>query len=63
MISRLLDSIESEEVVGLHIIGQGCQDMLQGFSVAMSMGATKRQFDACVAHPTWDELVELVVLD
>jgi len=31
-----------EKVVGLHIIGQGSAEMLQGFGVAIKMGATKK---------------------
>jgi glutathione reductase (NADPH) len=42
-----------EKVVGLHIIGLGVGEMLQGFGVAIKMGATKQDFDSCVAiHPT-----------
>jgi len=42
-----------ERVVGLHLIGLGVGEMLQGFAVAVKMGATKKDFDACVAiHPT-----------
>lgn len=42
-----------EKVVGLHGIGYGMDEILQGFAVAMKMGATKADFDACVAiHPT-----------
>ncbi|TID26482.1 glutathione reductase (NADPH) [Venturia nashicola] len=42
-----------EKVVGLHILGDSCGEMLQGFGVAIKMGATKKDFDACVAiHPT-----------
>jgi glutathione reductase (NADPH) len=50
-----------EQVVGLHIIGMGADEMLQGFGVAVKMGATKADFDSCVAiHPTASE--ELVTL-
>ncbi len=50
-----------ERVVGCHIIGDGADEMLQGFGVAIRMGATKRDFDNCVAiHPTSSE--ELVTL-
>ena len=50
-----------EKVVGLHILGSGCSEMLQGFGVAVKMGATKKDFDSCVAiHPTSSE--ELVTL-
>lgn len=44
---------EDEKVVGLHGIGLGMDEILQGFGVAMKMGATKADFDSCVAiHPT-----------
>ena len=44
---------KEEQVVGLHVIGQGSDEMLQGFAVALKMGATKSDFDSCVAiHPT-----------
>ncbi|KAK4101975.1 hypothetical protein N658DRAFT_448398 [Parathielavia hyrcaniae] len=50
-----------EKVVGLHIMGLGSGEMLQGFGVAVKMGATKADFDSCVAiHPTSAE--ELVTL-
>lgn len=50
-----------EKVVGLHILGEGCGEMLQGFGVAVRMGATKKDFDRCVAiHPTSAE--ELVTM-
>ncbi|KAI9849576.1 MAG: Glutathione reductase [Thelocarpon superellum] len=50
-----------EKVVGLHILGVGSAEMLQGFGVAVKMGATKADFDSCVAiHPTSAE--ELVTL-
>lgn len=51
----------NEKVVGLHILGVGSSEMLQGFGVAIKMGATKADFDRCVAiHPTSAE--ELVTL-
>jgi glutathione reductase (NADPH) len=44
---------KDERVVGAHVIGQGADEMLQGFAVAVKMGATKRDFDDTVAiHPT-----------
>jgi glutathione reductase (NADPH) len=50
-----------EKVVGCHIIGMGADEMLQGFGVAIKMGATKKDFDNCVAiHPTSSE--ELVTM-
>jgi len=50
-----------ERVIGCHIIGMGADEMLQGFGVAIKMGATKKDFDDCVAiHPTSAE--ELVTM-
>jgi glutathione reductase (NADPH) len=50
-----------ERIVGLHVIGLGADEMLQGFAVAVRMGATKRDFDETVAiHPTSAE--ELVTM-
>jgi len=51
-----------EKVVGLHIVGMGSAEILQGFGVAIKMGATKQDFDNCVAiHPTSaEELVTMV---
>ncbi|KAB8067070.1 hypothetical protein BDV29DRAFT_196717 [Aspergillus leporis] len=50
-----------EKIVGLHILGLGVGEMLQGFAVAIKMGATKKDFDSCVAiHPTSAE--ELVTM-
>ncbi|KAJ2614172.1 Glutathione reductase [Coemansia sp. RSA 1365] len=58
---KLIVTGAEERVVGLHIIGRGCDEMLQGFGVAIKMGATKRDFDNCVAiHPTSSE--ELVTM-
>ena len=52
---------EQERVIGLHLIGLASDEILQGFSVAVKMGATKAQFDDTVAiHPTSSE--ELVTL-
>jgi glutathione reductase (NADPH) len=42
-----------ERIVGLHVVGPGADEMLQGFAVALRMGATKKDFDDTVAiHPT-----------
>ncbi|MBC1406133.1 glutathione reductase, partial [Listeria welshimeri] len=44
---------ENEKIVGLHGIGTGMDELLQGFAVAIKMGATKADFDNTVAiHPT-----------
>jgi glutathione reductase (NADPH) len=50
-----------ERVAGVHVIGAGADEMMQGFAVAVRMGATKRDFDDTVAiHPTSAE--ELVTM-
>ena len=50
---KLVCAGNDEKVVGIHGIGHGMDEILQGFGVAMKMGATKADFDACVAiHPT-----------
>ncbi|MGH8134505.1 MAG: glutathione-disulfide reductase [Steroidobacteraceae bacterium] len=50
-----------QRIVGLHVVGPGADEMLQGFAVAVRMGATKRDFDDTVAiHPTTAE--ELVTM-
>lgn len=50
-----------EKIIGCHIIGMGADEMLQGFAVAIKMGARKRDFDNTVAlHPTSAE--ELVTM-
>jgi len=50
-----------EKVVGIHIVGMGADEMIQGFSVAVKMGAKKSDLDATVAiHPTASE--ELVTM-
>ena len=51
----------TEKIVGCHLIGENADEMLQGFAVAIRMGATKRDFDDTVAiHPTSAE--ELVTM-
>jgi glutathione reductase (NADPH) len=58
---KLVCAGKEEKVVGLHIMGVGSGEMLQGFGVAIKMGATKADFDRCVAiHPVSAE--ELVTL-
>ena len=58
---KLITAGSNEQVVGCHLFGPGSDEMLQGFSVAIHMGATKRDFDDTVAiHPTSAE--ELVTM-
>lgn len=53
---KLVCAGKEEKIVGLHAIGLGVDEMLQGFAVAIRMGATKKDFDNTVAiHPTGSE--------
>jgi glutathione reductase (NADPH) len=58
---KLVVTGPDERVVGCHVIGAGADEMLQGFAVAMSLGARKKDFDDTIAiHPTSAE--ELVTM-
>ena len=58
---KLVVQGKDEKIVGCHIIGTGADEMLQGFAVAIRMGATKADFDDTVAiHPVSAE--ELVTM-
>jgi len=58
---KLVCEGDNEKIVGCHIMGHGADEMLQGFAVAIKMGATKKQFDDTVAiHPSSAE--ELVTM-
>jgi glutathione reductase (NADPH) len=58
---KLVTAGRERRIVGLHAIGMGADELLQGFAVALRMGATKRDLDDTVAiHPTSAE--ELVTL-
>lgn len=58
---KLVCAGDNEQVVGIHMIGDGVDEMLQGFAVAVKMKATKADFDNTIAiHPTSAE--ELVTL-
>lgn len=59
---KLIVQGPEEKVVGLHLLGDASSEILQGFGVAVKMGATKKDFDSVVAiHPTSaEELVTLV---
>ncbi|WFE69356.1 glutathione-disulfide reductase [Thiomicrospira sp. R3] len=58
---KLVVTGEEERVVGIHIVGDGADEMLQGFAVAVQMGATKADLDATIAiHPSSSE--ELVTM-
>jgi glutathione reductase (NADPH) len=58
---KLIVEGRDEKIIGIHVIGPGSDELMQGFAVAVQMGATKRDFDDTVAiHPTVAE--ELVTL-
>ena len=50
---KLIVTGPEEKVVGIHIIGLGSDEVMQGFGVAVKMGARKKDLDDTVAiHPT-----------
>lgn len=58
---KLITQGPNEIVIGVHVIGLGADEMMQGFAVAIKMGATKADLDNTVAiHPTSAE--ELVTM-
>ncbi|KTD63640.1 glutathione reductase [Legionella santicrucis] len=61
-VMKLVTLGQEEKIIGLHVIGLGADEMLQGFGVAVKMGACKKDFDNTVAiHPTSaEELVTMV---
>lgn len=55
-IFKIICANENEKVVGMHAIGHGADEMMQGFAVAMKMGITKKDLDETIAiHPTSSE--------
>eukprot|EP01127_Copromyxa_protea_P010946 TRINITY_DN271_c0_g1_i1.p1 TRINITY_DN271_c0_g1~~TRINITY_DN271_c0_g1_i1.p1 ORF type:complete len:453 (-),score=145.75 TRINITY_DN271_c0_g1_i1:61-1419(-) len=58
---KMITAGPEEKVVGLHMCGLGCDEMIQGFAVAVKMGATRADFNKTVAiHPTGSEEVVLL---
>ena len=52
-VHKLICAGPEERVVGIHILGMGSDEIMQGFGVAVKMGARKQDLDATVAiHPT-----------
>lgn len=50
---KLVTTGDEQKIVGCHVIGAGADEMLQGFAVAVQMGARKQDFDDTIAiHPT-----------
>jgi glutathione reductase (NADPH) len=61
MLMKLVVDMESEKVLGCHILGPDAAEIVQMAAIALKMGATKAQFDATMAlHPSAAE--ELVTL-
>ena len=62
---KLVCAGQEQKVVGIHIVGDNADEMLQGFAVAVKMGATKADFDNTIAlHPTSaEELVTMKTAD
>lgn len=61
MMMKILVDRASDRVLGVHIIGEAAGEMIQTVGIAVSMGATKADFDRTIAvHPTAAE--ELVTL-
>ena len=58
---KLVVSKADQRVRGVHMVGEGAGELMQGFAVALQCGATKQQFDATIGiHPTVAE--ELVTM-
>ena len=58
---KLIVDKASDRVLGVHMVGDDAAEIMQGFAVAMTAGATKAELDATVAlHPTAAE--ELVLM-
>jgi glutathione reductase (NADPH) len=50
---KLVVDQATDRVLGCHVVGEDAAEMIQGFAVALTAGATKEDFDATVAlHPT-----------
>ncbi len=50
---KLVVDASSDRVIGVHMVGPEAGEIIQGMAVAVTAGATKRQFDATVGiHPT-----------
>lgn len=53
MLMKLVVQRSTDRVLGLHMVGAEAGEIVQGFAVAVQMGATKQQFDATIGiHPT-----------
>jgi len=60
-VMKLVCTGDDEQVLGMHVLGPGADEMLQGFAVAMRQGLYRRDLRSAVAiHPTSAE--ELLLL-
>jgi glutathione reductase (NADPH) len=58
---KLIVDAASDKVLGVHIMGEGAGEIIQAVGIAVTMGATKADFDRTIAvHPTASE--ELVTM-
>lgn len=54
---KLVCKLPEEKVIGVHAIGRNVDEMMQGYSVALTAGATKKDYDNTLAiHPTSSEM-------
>ena len=61
MLMKLVVDMESDKVLGCHVLGPDAAEIVQMAAIALKMGATKAQFDATMAlHPSAGE--EIVTL-
>ena len=50
---KLVVDHKTDRVLGAHMVGPDCAEIMQGVAIAMKMGATKSDFDATIGiHPT-----------
>ncbi|MEO0869910.1 MAG: glutathione-disulfide reductase, partial [Cyanobacteria bacterium J06642_11] len=50
---KLIVHVQTEKVLGAHMVGHAAAEIIQGIAIAIKMGATKADFDATVGiHPS-----------
>ena len=58
---KMIFSLKTRRLLGVHIVGEDAAEMIQMAGIAVKMGATKEDFDrTCAVHPSAAE--ELVTL-
>jgi len=54
---KIVCTLPDEKVVGIHAVGRNVDEMIQGYSVALTAGATMKDFENTLAiHPTASEM-------